>query len=89
MNVFAGFCWTVTVIAAGFAAIQLFDTMLSAESAPQQAAGAAFALGIAIIPYVFSRSVQSVANGARLGEMLKLLRELSKVVERRKGAPLN
>lgn len=32
-----------------------------AESAPEQAAGAAIAVGIAIVPYCFARSVESLA----------------------------
>lgn len=87
MNIFAGLCWAVTVIAAGVAAIQLFDTVAGAAPAPQQAAGAAVALAIAIIPYVFSRAVDSVAASARLGEMLKLLRAIAQVPEREKGKP--
>jgi hypothetical protein len=48
-------CYGITVLATVVAGFQLFNTFVSAESAPQQAAGAAMASAIAIIPYVFSR----------------------------------
>jgi hypothetical protein len=58
------FCWVVTIIACILAGIQMFDTLLRAESAPQQAAGAAIAATIVIIPYVFSRAVSEIANNS-------------------------
>jgi hypothetical protein len=37
-----------------------FVTIASASGAPQQAAGAAMACLIAIVPYVFARSIQEL-----------------------------
>lgn len=48
----------ITLLASILAGGTLFLTFASTASAPQQAAGAAMAAAIAIIPYVFSRCVQ-------------------------------
>lgn len=52
-------CRGVTIVLCCGAAIQLFDTFGSAVSAPQQAAGAAMSAAMAIIPYVFTRMIES------------------------------
>ena len=38
--------------------LQVINTSLSAESAPQQAAGMAMACAYAVVPYVFARSIE-------------------------------
>ncbi|RZT56979.1 hypothetical protein EV283_1036 [Sphingomonas sp. BK036] len=48
----------VTYVAAILAAVVLFATESTAAGAPQEAAGAALALGIAIIPYCISSTMQ-------------------------------
>lgn len=56
----------VTYVAAILAALVLFVTESSATGAPQEAAGAALALGIAIIPYCISSTMQRADLIARL-----------------------
>lgn len=52
------FCYAVTLISTCVGALFLVFGFSSAKSAPQEAALAAVAMAFAIIPYVFSRSVQ-------------------------------
>jgi hypothetical protein len=59
---FVKFCWIITALATVVASIELFFTMTVAQSAPQQAGGAAMAAGIAIIPYVFTRCMEGLAT---------------------------
>jgi hypothetical protein len=61
MREFVTFCWIVTVLAACMAGFQLLFTMTSAQSAPQQAAGAALAAATVIVPYVFTRAMEGFA----------------------------
>lgn len=55
------FCWFVT---AGCACIGLLNmgTAYAAQSAPQQAAGAALACGWVIIPYVFTKAMEGLRS---------------------------
>jgi hypothetical protein len=62
--VFTKLCWIVTFFAACAAALIVFDTLVKAQSAPQQAAGAALALAVAVIPYVFTRAVAGISAAA-------------------------
>ena len=48
----------LTFIGAGLATITLALTLLTSESAPQQAAGAALAVAFVIIPYCVLSAVQ-------------------------------
>jgi hypothetical protein len=48
----------ITYIAAVIAAFVLFATESSANGAPQEAAGAALALGIVVIPYCVTATMQ-------------------------------
>jgi hypothetical protein len=50
--------WIFTALACAFAGYMLVDTWLHAESAPQQGAGAALAVAIAVIPYCFARALE-------------------------------
>jgi hypothetical protein len=50
--------WIVTGAAACIALLQFIGSMNDANGAPQQAAGAAIALAIAVVPYIFTRAVE-------------------------------
>lgn len=52
--------WFLTILCALLAAIVLGLTVLVSSGAPQQAAGAAIAAALAIIPYVLARSSESL-----------------------------
>lgn len=51
-------CWALALLSAGFGMLELIFTMVRAESAPQQAAGAAMAVAFAVIPYCIARALQ-------------------------------
>lgn len=51
------FCWVVTIVCCIIAGIVLLTTSIGSNGAPQQAAGAAIAAALAVIPYVFSRAI--------------------------------
>jgi hypothetical protein len=53
------FMWMVTVACAGLAMVDLIYTAINAQSAPQQAAGAAFSAALAVIPYCIARAFQA------------------------------
>jgi hypothetical protein len=59
--VIAKICWIITFFAACAAGLMLFGTFKTASSAPQEAAGAALAIAVAIIPYVFTRAVAGLS----------------------------
>jgi predicted nucleic acid-binding Zn-ribbon protein len=52
------FLWVIAIIGAGVAIAELSITEFTAQSAPQQAAGAGLALAWAVIPYCLARAVQ-------------------------------
>ena len=53
------FLWIVASLFAMLAAVVLFDAFIDLkQSAPQQAAEVAMAIGVAVIPYCFARCVQ-------------------------------
>jgi hypothetical protein len=54
------FFWIVAAIGAVLGAVQ-FAMIFSAESSPQQAAGAAMAVAVAAIPYIFARAIDRLA----------------------------
>lgn len=56
------FFFSLSSLGAVGGALLLAFTLVSSQSAPQQAAGAALALGLAVIPYVFSRCIQIVVS---------------------------
>lgn len=45
--------------------LQVLDTMVRADSAPQQAAGMAIACAYAVVPYVFARSLEMMRGPSR------------------------
>ena len=65
------FFWVCTLLAACIAALVLVATLVMAKGAPQEASGAAIALCIAVIPYVFTRAVEGMEAAAWRREMLK------------------
>ena len=72
-----GFMVIVTFLSACLGGIALLLSMLGAKSAPQEAAGAAMAVALAVIPYVIMRCAQiaearkSQATLARIAELLE------------------
>jgi nitric oxide reductase large subunit len=48
--------WIVTILASGYAGLQLLLGMLTASSAPQQGAVGAMSVAIAVIPYCVARA---------------------------------
>jgi hypothetical protein len=62
MNSIRRILWALTAFSSFVAALLFLAFMESAKSAPQEAAGAAIALGCAIIPYVFTRAIDELAN---------------------------
>jgi hypothetical protein len=73
---FVGLCWVVTGLAAFIAGGVLFLTVGSANGAPQEAAGAAIALAICVIPYVFTRACQAFTEMARQRDILSAINSL-------------
>lgn len=51
------FFWVLTLLGAAAGGLALAVTLLYGSGAPQHAAGAAIALGLAVIPYVGARAV--------------------------------
>jgi hypothetical protein len=61
MKFFEGFSWLATCFMAVFAGFRLLSLWLSSgASAPQYAAEAAGICAMVIVPYVFSRAIQSM-----------------------------
>lgn len=56
------FCYILVIIGAFLGGFQLFETLLFAESAPQQAAGAALAVAWVALPYCFARAVDKLSE---------------------------
>lgn len=54
------FGYILCILAALVAGLVLFETLLNSTSAPQQAAGAAMACAIVIIPYVLARAFEKL-----------------------------
>jgi hypothetical protein len=54
------FFWIITILACIVAGLLFFMTVTSSNGAPQEAAGAAMACAIAIIPYVLARAVEKL-----------------------------
>lgn len=53
-----GLLYVVTLISSAIGGLVLLGGVVGARSAPQEAAGAAMAIALAVIPYVFTRCVQ-------------------------------
>lgn len=55
-------CWVATLLAAVLAGFLGFVMVRGATGAPQEAAGAAMALAIAVVPYVFTRAIEGLSR---------------------------
>jgi hypothetical protein len=66
---FAKVCYALSLAACCVAGALLFFAVAMPQSAPQQAAGAAIALGVAVIPYVFSRAVEKLAGPSKAPQL--------------------
>jgi hypothetical protein len=59
------FCWVITMIGACLGTLVLVLGFASAKGAPQEAASAALAVALAVIPYVFTRAVEGIQRENR------------------------
>ena len=62
MFAFSMLAWAISIIATGVAALVFLSIMDGALSAPQEAAGAASAIAIAVIPYCFARGIYAIVQ---------------------------
>lgn len=67
------FLWVIACLGAVAGGLTLVGTFLGAASAPQQAAGAAFAAALAVVPYVFARGVEGFLTNEWRQQMVKAL----------------
>jgi uncharacterized membrane protein len=74
------FCYAITLISSCFAALVLGVGFAVAKGAPQEAAVAALAIALAVIPYVFSRCIQIASDRS---ETRRLLERIAEGVSRR------
>jgi len=82
MGALAGFLNLLTILGSLAGAAVLLLTFASARGAPQEAAGAALALSLAVIPYVIARTVQGIADSSRRNrEAKELLRTQLDIVQ--------
>ena len=56
------FCWAMVIISTIIATFVLLFAIVGANGAPQEAAGAAIAAAIVIIPYVFTRAIEGLTD---------------------------
>ena len=71
------FLFSLTGLGSVAGGILLVFTLIGSQSAPQQAAGAAIAIGLAVIPYVFSRCFQiATSESIRRDENKRLIEKL-------------
>ena len=71
------FLFSLTGLGSVAGGILLAFTLVGSQSAPQQAAGAAIAIGLAVIPYVFSRCFQiATSESNRRDENKRLIDKL-------------
>lgn len=73
-------CYIITLLATCLSTLYMIYGLNHAQSAPQEAAIAATAVALAVIPYVFSRCVQLSSDRARsikdAAELLDAIRSL-------------
>lgn len=75
------FLFALPIIGAILGGLALFFGGLLASGAPQQAAAAAMAVALAVIPYVLARSVQIVTqDGVQKRQHKELLEKLEKLI---------
>lgn len=68
--------YLIVLAGCAFGGMQFVLVLGAAESAPQQAAGAAMALGWAILPYVAVRAIDRMVASHRQAQTVELLRGL-------------
>lgn len=74
------FFFSITAFGAVAGGLMLAFTLVGSQSAPQQAAGAAIALGLAVIPYIFSRCIQiAISETYRREESQQLIDKLTAI----------
>ncbi len=54
------FCWSLVIVGAILAMLQMGLAFFHEDSSPKQAASAAFALCLAVVPYVLARAVSEL-----------------------------
>ena len=64
MRTLAAVSWTITAIAACLSLLNFFNMLSESISAVQQAAGAAISVAMVVVPYVFSRAIETLATGS-------------------------
>jgi len=74
--------WVLTLVGAAIGGVTFFSGMLQARSAPQEAAAAAFAIGWAVLPYVWTRAWEGLTRPDAPGQ-----RSLIPAVFEEKKAP--
>lgn len=55
-------CWIVTVVATLPGAYLLISAFMDAQSAPQEAALAAMAMAVVVVPYIFTRAMEGLSK---------------------------
>lgn len=70
------FLYILVLAGCAIGGFQFLLALAAAESAPQQAAGAAMALGWAVLPYVFVRAIDRMVASERQAQTNELLRGL-------------
>ena len=68
--------WIAPLLGAILGGIELL-ALGGAESAPQQAAGAAMACGYAVVPYVLARAIQALADAENHQRQMDLLAKIA------------
>ena len=77
----------VTIVSALLGAVVLFLGFATAKGAPQEAAVAALACALAVIPYVIFRALQSVSHYDMVRDQFKANSEqLDRLIEAQKSA---
>ena len=54
--------WKITIIGSVLGILTLLATLKGADSAPQQAAGAAIAVAFTVIPYCLARAISEIKS---------------------------
>ncbi|MEX1213311.1 MAG: hypothetical protein WEA36_10740 [Balneolaceae bacterium] len=67
MQVLSSLMWLGVIIGSIFGITFFYDSLMMAESAPQQAAGAAIAVASAVIPYCIARAIDEIGRPATNG----------------------
>ena len=62
------FFWYLTFFGSLAGGLFLFAVLTTAEGAPQEGAGAAIAVALAVIPYCLARSIQMVNRDRKISQ---------------------